>query len=81
MFNRIKNVKPLSDMVLYIEFFDGSIKHYDVKPLLNKWETFKDLTQNDLFKLVKIDTGGYAVIWNDYIDLSCNELYNNGINV
>jgi hypothetical protein len=27
---------------------------------------------------VQVDTGGYGVIWNDDIDLSRNELYNNG---
>ncbi|WP_199647569.1 DUF2442 domain-containing protein [Peptoclostridium sp. AF21-18] len=27
---------------------------------------------------MKIDTGGYGIIWNDDIDLSCNELYENG---
>jgi len=68
-------------MILHLEFTDGSIKHYDVKPLMNKWDAFKDLKQNDLFKLAYVDTGGYGVVWNDYIDLSCNELYNNGISV
>ena len=65
-------------MILHLEFSDGSIKQYDVKPLLNKWEAFNDLKQGDLFNLVHVDAGGYGVVWNDYIDLSCNELYNNG---
>ena len=79
MFHRVKNVQPLSDMILYVEFIDGDIKHYDVKPLMSKWEVFKDLTQNSLFELVSVDTGGYGIIWNDYIDLACNELWENGI--
>ena len=78
MFYKIKNVEPLSDMVLYVEFINGEKKHYDVKPLMHKWEVFKDLKENNLFNLVNVDTGGYGVSWNDYIDLACNELWENG---
>ena len=79
MFHKIKTVKPLSDMILSVEFVSGNIKHYDVKPLMNKWEVFKDLKENNLFNLVSVDTGGYGIIWNDYIDLACNELWENGV--
>ena len=79
MFHKINSVKPLSDMVLHVEFTDGSIKHYDVKPLMDMWEVFKDLKENNLFNLVSVDTGGYGILWNDYIDLACNELWENGI--
>ena len=61
-----------------IKFENGITKVYDVKPLFDKWEIFKELKNNDLFKNMKIDTGGYGIIWNDDIDLSCNELYENG---
>lgn len=78
MFHKIKNVRPLSGMVLYVEFITGDIKLYDIKPLMDKWEVFKDLQQGGLFNLVRVDVGGYGVIWNDYIDLACNELWENG---
>ena len=78
MFHRIKSVRPLSDMVLHVEFINGNTKHYDVKPLMKKWEVFKDLTQGGLFDLVSVDTGGYGIVWNEYIDLACNELWING---
>ena len=81
MFHKVKSVKPLSDMVLYVEFIDGDTKHYDVKPLMSKWEVFKDLQANNLFNHVSVDAGGYGVIWNDYIDLACNELWENGENI
>ena len=81
MFHKVKSVRPLPDMVLHVEFFDGIIKHYDVKPLMSKWEVFKDLKQGGLFSLARVDTGGYGVIWNDYIDLACNELWENGCTV
>jgi hypothetical protein len=81
MFHKIKSVQPLPNMILYVEFISGDTKCYDVKPLMDKWEVFKDLEQCRLFNLVSVDTGGYGVIWNDYIDLACNELWENGYSV
>ena len=78
MFHKIKNVCPLPDMILYVEFINGSAKCYDVKPLMDKWEVFKDLTQGRLFDLVRVEACGYGVVWNEYIDLACNELWENG---
>lgn len=80
MFYKIKNVKPLDDYRLLVIFENGEIKNYDVKPLFNKWEVFRDLFSiHGLFKQVKVDEGGYGISWNDEIDLSCNELYYNGV--
>ena len=82
MFHFVKNVKPLNDYVLLVEFENNEQKKYDVKPLFNKWEAFKALLSvYGLFKLVKVDQGGYGISWNDEIDLSCDELYHNGISV
>ena len=40
---------------------------------------FKSFIDNpDLFYEVRVDTGGYGIIWNDDIDLSCDELFKNG---
>ena len=55
-------------------------KVQDVKPLFDKWQVFKDLIYiNGLFQQVKVDAGGYGISWNDDIDLSCDELYYNGV--
>ena len=79
MFNKIKSVKPLKDYNLLIEFENDEKKYYNIKPLFDKWEDFKTLIDvKGLFEQVKVDSGGYGISWNDYIDLSCNELYNNG---
>ena len=32
----------------------------------------------ELFNDVAVDTGGYGIVWNDELDLSCDELYENG---
>lgn len=77
-FYKISEVESIGEFNLKIKFENGITKVYDLKPLFNKWEKFKELKNNDLFKNMKIDTGGYGIIWNDDIDLSCNELYENG---
>jgi len=80
LFYKVQEVKPLMDFRLSVAFTNGEQKIYDVKPLLEKWEAFKALTQvHNLFKQVKVDKGGYGISWNDDIDLECNELYHNGI--
>lgn len=80
MFYKVKDVKPLEKYNLLVTFTNGEIKNYDVKPLFDKWEVFKDLVSiNGLFQQVKVDDGGYGISWNDDIDLSCNELYYNGV--
>lgn len=80
MFYKVKEVKPLEKYKLLVTFVNGEVKEYDVNPLFEKWESFKDLLYiNGLFQQVKIDAGGYGISWNDDIDLSCNELYYNGV--
>ena len=79
MFYKVKEVRPLPDYCLLVNFATGEKKQYNVKPLIDKWEPFKALViTRGLFEQVKVDTGGYGISWNDNIDLSCNELYENG---
>jgi len=82
MFHKVKEVQPLPDYALLVSFANEEKKQYNVKPLLEKWEPFKAfLHTRGLFEQVRVDEGGYGISWNDDIDLSCNELYNNGIAV
>jgi len=75
----VKKITPLADLILLAEFQDGSIKKYDVKPLLKEIPIFQMLDYvPGLFNQVRIDAGGYGVAWNDEIDLSAEELYYNG---
>lgn len=78
MFHKIKNVVALDDYCLSISFVEGVTKKYNVKPLFERFKIFNDLENNDLFKKVHVGPGGYAIIWNDEIDLACDELYENG---
>ena len=79
MFYKICAVSPLDEYTLLVEFQNAQKKIYDVRPLFAKWPAFEALRQtHGLFQQVKVDTGGYGVVWNDAIDLSCNELYEQG---
>lgn len=79
MFHKVKEVNTLSNYILQITFQDGTKKFYDVSKLFFKWDIFKNLkTIKGLFNQVKVDKGGYGISWNDEIDLSCDELWENG---
>ena len=77
-FHTIKSVKVLKDMVLEVVFNNGTNKKYDVKKLIKKHEVFKELENEELFNKVRVDLGGYGIIWNEEIDLSSEEIWANG---
>ena len=81
MFHKVKDISPLPEMRLSVQFANGTTKTYDVAPLLERFEAFKPLQDEDLFSSVEVDTGGYGVGWNDDIYLSCDELWENGVEV
>lgn len=79
MFHKIKNVFPLPDYKLSVQFAQGVTKIYDVVPLFEKLPAFAALKNDpDEFSCVSVDVGGYGVVWNDDLDLSCDELWENG---
>ena len=78
VFHKVKEVTPLEDYILEIKFIEGCTKKYDIKPLFDELPYFTDLKDNDLFSKVYVSGGGYGIIWNDVLDLDCNELWNNG---
>ena len=78
MFHKVKKVTPQKKYILEITFENDVIKYYDVSQLFQKWSVFQNLkTINGLFEQVKVDKGGYGISWNDEIDLSCDELWEN----
>ena len=78
MFHKVKAVSPLPDFRISVQFAEGVTKIYNVEPLFSKWESFQELKDRDLFSEVEVDVGGYGIIWNDELDLSCDELFENG---
>lgn len=82
MFHKVKNVSPLTDFKLSVQFSEGVTKLYDVKPLFEKIPAFSYLKgQPDEFAGVAVDVGGYGIVWNDELDLSCDELWEHGVQV
>ena len=79
MFHKVKEVNALPEYKISIRFAEGITKIYNVAPLFEKYSFFMPL-KNDttLFSSVMVDQGGYGVIWNDDIDISCDELWANG---
>ena len=81
MFHKIKNISPLPDYRLSVQFAEGCTKIYDVKPLFERIPVFAELMDTHLFSVVTIDVGGHGIVWNDDLDLSCDELWENGVEV
>lgn len=77
---RVREVYPLENMKLKITFMNDVVKVYDVKQLCKKFEDmFTPIINNPaLFQNVYVDCGGCGVAWNDEIDISECELWENG---
>ena len=79
MFHKVKIVNALDNYRLSVQFAEGVTKIYDVSRLFSTWTAFISLKDNPiLFKKARVDVGGYGVIWNDDLDISCDELFANG---
>jgi hypothetical protein len=82
MYHKLANVVPVGDLILEATFCNGVVKRYDVSPLVARWKAFEALrTVPGLFRSVRIDAGGYGIVWNDELDLECEEIWNNGFSV
>jgi len=81
MFHKVKNVVPLNNYCLSVSFVEGVTKKYDVKPLFEMFKPFSQLKDEVLFKKVHVGQGGYGIIWNDEVDLSCDELFEGGVTI
>lgn len=82
MFHKVKNVFALPEYRLSVQFAEGVTKIYDVKPLFARLPMFERLMdQPQEFSCVTVDVGGYGIVWNDDLDLSCDELWENGVQV
>ncbi|MGN8690295.1 DUF2442 domain-containing protein [Atopobiaceae bacterium HCP3S3_F7] len=80
-FHKIKDVSALPGLKLSVQFANGTTKIYDVSPLERRFPAFKALEDETLFDCVEVDQGGYGIVWNDELDLSCDELWDNGVEV
>ncbi|XGB42574.1 MAG: DUF2442 domain-containing protein [Nodosilinea sp. LVE1205-7] len=61
-----------------IEFTNQEVKVYDIRHLLEN-PTFAPLRQPLFFRTFQVEPGGYGIVWNDDIDLSEYELWQNSV--
>lgn len=65
-----------------MQFSEGITKIYDVSTLFDKFSVFAEFqTAPEAFYCVEVEVGGYGIIWNDELDLSCDELWKNGVTI
>lgn len=69
---RIKDVKPLKDYKLLVEFENGEKRIKDMKPYLEKG-VFSKLKNKNIFNKVKIAYG--TICWDENIDLCADSIY------
>jgi Protein of unknown function (DUF2442) len=77
---KIVAAHAIDDLTLIVEFSNHDRKQYNVADLLDK-PMFSPLQNPSLFGNFQVDEGGYAIIWNDEIDLSEYELWQKGTDV
>jgi len=75
---KVKTVVASEDKCLIVTFDNGIHKLYDCTPLL-EIEVFRPLKNDWFFKLARADANGYGISWNEEIDLSESELWENGL--
>lgn len=79
MIPRIRQVTPLPDFRLRVEFDDGKTVLYDVKEDIGQIESYRDLLDiPGLFDQVQLDGSRTCVYWNDQIDLPSDWIYEYG---
>lgn len=82
VFHRVKSIGILDDSMLIAQFEEGICKKYDMNRLSKNLPVFKTLLRDkNLFSKVHVEGSGFGIVWNDDFDLSCNELWDNGITV
>jgi hypothetical protein len=74
---KINDVEIVKGFLVKIKFSDGTIKEYDFEHLTRK-EPFTKLKNFGFFKNFKISPGGYALVWDDELDIAEYELWKNG---
>ena len=74
---RIVAVEPLVNWRLLVTFNNGVSRIYDCAPLLEN-EPFHLLQDQALFRCAYADPHGYAVVWDDRVDLAESEIWIHG---
>ncbi|MBE9185623.1 DUF2442 domain-containing protein [Microcoleus sp. LEGE 07076] len=68
--------KAIDPRTLMVKFTNLEVKKYDISKLLDN-QMFAILRNPGFFKNFTIEPGCYALVWNDEIDISEYELWQN----
>ena len=74
---RIVAAKAIDNQTLVIKFTNNEFKKYDISKLLEK-PMFVKFRNPAFFKHFKIEEGGYGLVWDEDVDISEYELWQNG---
>jgi Protein of unknown function (DUF2442) len=69
---KVSKVQVLDNFELRLEFNDGSVKYFDVKPYLH-YPAFERLKAVSFFAQAHVAQG--TVVWDDRLDLAPETLY------
>ena len=73
---KIRYVEAMPEYQLLLLFDNGTLGLYDLLPKLDS-PIYAPLKDEILFRSLTIDGGGYGISWNDEIDLSEHECWEN----
>jgi hypothetical protein len=79
-FPRIITAKAISDTSLVVKFTNQAVKLYDISQLFGR-PMFAPLQQPAFFKNFTVEPGGYGLVWNQDIDISEYEIWQNGVSI
>ena len=74
---KISKAQAIGDTTLLVDFENQEKREYNIAKLL-EMDMFAPLKNTNFFKMFTVDPNGYAVIWNEDIDISEFELWKNG---
>ena len=69
---RVKEVKPIQNFRLLLEFTNGETKSFDVKPYLETG-VFRSLKNLAMFSTAHVEYG--TVVWQNNVDFDPDTLY------
>ncbi|MFM6825456.1 MAG: DUF2442 domain-containing protein [Dolichospermum sp.] len=77
---RIISAQAIDDLILVVKFTNNEIRKYDISKLLDI-PMFFPLKNPAFFRNFMIAPSGYGLVWNEDIDISEYELWQNGISI
>lgn len=75
----VHQVSAEPDFMLKIKFADGTLKRYDMKPVIADGGVFSKISSVGAFEQAYAD--GTTVSWPGNVDIAPEELYENGVSV